>query len=143
MSEYWTPLEQLLAQDTAVVNPSVEIPRMLVAQHFVAPENESAVRELLAEHSDTYVEDDSEYDYYCQCGKWLERDQYELPDHQSTVLDDAGLLIEEQGPQRPPRPMSTAPVPAAFQYPRRVIHFTPSGMDEYHPDTTHNPGGNP
>ena len=119
MSEYWTPLERLLAQDTAVVDPKWEIPRMLVEQHYVLPENEQAVRELLAEHR--YGWSESEYDDYCTCGKWLERDNYELPDHQSSVLEDAGLIVREEGPRRPPLTFPTAPVPAAFQFPRREI----------------------
>lgn len=121
MSEHWTSLEQLLSQDTAVVNPSVEIPRMLVDQHYVLPADEQSARDLLAVHSDTYVEDDGEYDYYCQCGKWLERDQYDLPDHQAAVLEDAGLIVQEEGPRRPPPPALKIEVPVAFQFPRRVV----------------------
>lgn len=136
MTEYWTPLERLLAQDSAVVDPVTEIPRMLVEQHFVAPENEQAARELLTMH--VYGWSETEYDDYCACGKWLERDYYEMPDHQAAVLDDAGLILPEEGPDRPPYvPPEPVPVPAAFQFPRRVVRFTPSGLDEFSPSTTH------
>lgn len=124
MSEYWGPLQRLLAKDTAVDDPRVEIPRMLVQFQFVAPKNEQAVRELLAEHSDTYIEDpDDEHNYYCQCGKWLEWNQYDLPDHQAVVLDDAGLLLGDHGPRRPPPKAPDSPVPAAFQFPRRQVRL--------------------
>lgn len=121
-SEYWTPLEQLLSQNTAVVDPDTEIPHMLVEQHFIHPDNEQTARELLREHQ--YGWSETDYDEYCTCGKWLERDQWELPDHQSAVLDDAGLILPEEGPEPPPRPQPPPiAVPPMFQWPRRTIRI--------------------
>lgn len=89
-SEYWGPLERLLSEWTAVLDPETEIPAMLVDAGLIAPENRAAVAELLVEHQ--YGWSESDYDSYCKCGKWLEYDQYELENHRAAVIEDAGLL---------------------------------------------------
>ena len=121
-SEYWSPLEHILSQDTAVLHPETEIPDMLIRERYVAEVNRQAVTELLAQHQ--YGWSETDYDHYCQCGKWLEYDHYELPDHQSAVLEDAGLILPEYGPEPPPRPQPPpVTVPAMFQWPKRNIRI--------------------
>lgn len=39
-------------------------------------------------HTYTYTEGDSEYDSWCECGKWLEKGEYEHWDHIYWKLKD-------------------------------------------------------
>lgn len=43
---------------------------------------------LPAGHTYSYSEGDSEYDSYCECGKWLEAGEYEHWDHIHWILKD-------------------------------------------------------
>lgn len=93
-SEYWGPLERLLSEATAVLDPATEIPAMLVAAGFVSEQKRDEAAELLSQHQ--YGWSESDYDDYCQCGKWLEVGYYEIENHQAAVLKDAGLLLERE-----------------------------------------------
>jgi hypothetical protein len=88
VSSYWDALERALSE-----SPTAESATDTIIDKGWAPETSRAeLVSLLGDHWDTHVEDDSEWDYYCQCGKWLERDNYEEPDHQSSLLEDTDLL---------------------------------------------------
>ena len=93
-SEYWDELENAL-NDSETPDDAAA----LIIREGWAPESSRAqIVELLTAHWSTYAEDpDSEWDYYCQCGKWLEWDCYELPNHQSALLIDADYLNMQEG----------------------------------------------
>jgi hypothetical protein len=86
-AEYWDALERLLAAEWAK-----DVPDKLIEKGWAPEANLTALAELVADHDGQYSEDDNEWDSYCICGKWLERDCYEWPDHFSSVLEDSGLL---------------------------------------------------
>lgn len=86
-SEYWDAMERMLAEEWAT-----EVPDRLIGNGWAPAENRDALAELISDHDGQYAEDDDEWNYYCICGKWLERNTYEWPDHMSSVLEDSGLL---------------------------------------------------
>jgi hypothetical protein len=88
VSSYWDSLEKLLA-----ATDGAEATADAIIQNGWAPyENRTQLIELLAEHQSTEGGDGGDYDYYCECGKWLEWDIYDMPDHVSSLLEDADLL---------------------------------------------------
>lgn len=92
MSSYWDQLERLLAAEW-----TAEIPDAIIDKGWAPIENRDALTELLTEHDGEYAEDEhDEWNTYCKCGKWLERDSYEWPDHVSSVLENSGLLVAEE-----------------------------------------------
>lgn len=86
-SEYWDALERLLSEERYG-----DVPDELIEKGWAPEQNRAALAELMGDHDGEYSEDDNEWDTYCICGKWLERDTYEWPDHMSSVLEDSGLL---------------------------------------------------
>lgn len=89
MSSYWDALERCLSN---AIDPE-DAANKIITNRWAPEANHGALKELLGSHWDTYIEDpDDDWNYYCQCGKWLERDYYEQPDHQSTVLEGSELL---------------------------------------------------
>lgn len=89
--EYWSPFQRFLHD----VWGEKDAAGQLIEAGYAPPENRGQLAEVLSDHDNTYIEDDSEWDFYCVCGKWLERDQYEMPDHLSSILEDSGLLLPE------------------------------------------------
>lgn len=93
MSGYWDALERELSNS---FDPA-DAANRIITKGWAPENNRAALTELLTEHWETYIEDpDDDWDYYCQCGKWLERDNYEQPDHQSSILEDTELLATGQ-----------------------------------------------
>ena len=86
-SEYWDGLQRLIAEEW----PSVLVDT-LIEKGWAPETSRAALVELVSDHDSEYSEDDNEWDTYCVCGKWLERDNYEMPNHVSAVLEDSGLL---------------------------------------------------
>lgn len=121
--EYWTPLERLLDERNT--------PEDLITGGWAREENRDALVALFTEHDGVYGYDDDED--RCKCGKWIEWDHYEWPDHMSSVLEDSGLLSSDYcthcGDLDPDRscgrgkkPVEPATlIPDAFQFPRREI----------------------
>ena len=72
-----------------------DLPETIIANGWAPPGKRTAITELLAEHADTEWEDD--HNGHCECGKWLEYEYYDLPHHQSLLLDDSGLLTPGTG----------------------------------------------
>jgi len=97
MSSYWDALEQLLSDTWG---DGAEATTDAIIENGWAPaENRQPLIELLAEHQNSWA-GDGDYDNHCDCGKWLEYDNYEMPDHQSSLLEDTNLLT-------PGRPWAT------------------------------------
>lgn len=65
----------------------------LIGAGYIAADNRDRLVELLGDHNECYAED--EYDGYCQCGKWIEFGTYDMPEHLSSVLDDASLIAAD------------------------------------------------
>lgn len=124
MSSYWNPLQRLLAAADNAEDQADQI----IEKGWAPEANRQALIDLLAQHQNTYIED-SDYDYYCACGKWLEYDCYDLADHQSALLTDTDLLTPGN-PWDPPvaKPPATPTTPVevadAFRYPRREFNFS-------------------
>ena len=85
MSTYWDALERELSNSDGPADAADRI----ITKGWAPEANRTELTELLADHWDTYAEDS---DYGCECGKWLERDNYEQPDHQSAILEHSQLL---------------------------------------------------
>lgn len=84
-SEHWDALERMLADEI-----SLTVPDKLIENGWAPAENRTALVDLMAEHDGVYFYEDDED--RCKCGKWIEWDQYEWPNHMSAVLEDSGLL---------------------------------------------------
>ena len=84
-SEYWDALEWLLSDEI-----SSSVPDALIAKGWAPEENLHPLLDLMAKHDGVFCYEDDED--RCKCGKWIEWDQYEWPDHMSAVLEDSGLL---------------------------------------------------
>lgn len=91
MSTYWDDLEKLLNEHGA--DEPADAADAIIANGWAPEANRQAITDLLSEHwaTETY-DDDGDHDYHCQCGKWLEWDTYDLPDHQSSILEHTDLL---------------------------------------------------
>jgi len=88
-NEYWDELENAL-DDSETPSDAAD---SIIRQGWATESSRAEIVELLTAHwyfsgSSLYVE----WDYYCQCGKWLEWDNYELPNHQSSLLRDTDFL---------------------------------------------------
>jgi hypothetical protein len=83
--EYWDALERMLSEEI-----SLTVADKLIENGWAPAENQAALSALMAEHDGVYCYDDDED--RCKCGKWIEWDHYEWPDHMSSVLEDSGLL---------------------------------------------------
>jgi len=91
MSSYWDNLERFLNEhqfeDAAVIADG------LITQGWAPEVSRDGLRNFFLDHDETRVyDDDLDGDSHCKCGKWLERDDYEWPDHVSSVLEDTDLL---------------------------------------------------
>ena len=94
--EYWSPLERLLCDAWDVWgNPTERAADKLIERGWAPSENRAAIAELLAKHRRAWAGED-EYTSYCDCEKWIEHDYYDMPDHQSDVLEDSGLLAPDR-----------------------------------------------
>jgi hypothetical protein len=82
-SEYWSKAEALLAEHQSFT--ADEIADELSEARYILPADRDAVAEAITPHDAIYVEDD--VDAHCKCGKWLESNYYEWPDHMGSVLD--------------------------------------------------------
>jgi hypothetical protein len=91
--EYWSPLERLLCDVWG--DPTERAADKLIERGWAPSENRAAIAELLMEHRDARGGED-DYTSYCDCGKWIEHGYYEMPDHQSKVLQDSGLLAPDE-----------------------------------------------
>lgn len=85
--EYWTPMQQLISEYWDMTD---DLADELIAGGYVTAENRDQLVDLLAEHNECEADDD--YDGHCKCGKWIEFGQYDIPEHLSSVLDDARLI---------------------------------------------------
>lgn len=83
--EYWDALERMLSEET-----SLSVPDKLIENGWAPAGNLATLAALMAEHDGVYCYDGDED--RCKCGKWIECNQYEWPDHVSSVLEDSGLL---------------------------------------------------
>lgn len=125
--EYWSKAETLMAEHQ--FEPA-EIADELVDAGYILAANRDAVTEEITAHDTVYRRED--FDADCKCGKWLEDDAWEWPDHMGDVLD---RWITEAGraDQRPiPRPeASPSPAPevhASKPVPEEMRGYARTGM---------------
>lgn len=81
--EYWSKAEALMADyqgyDTDLLAGA------LAEAGYILPADRDVVAEEITAHDGIYGRDDGDAD--CKCGKWLEYDQWEWPDHMGDVLE--------------------------------------------------------
>lgn len=83
--EYRSKAEALMAEyrfldASELADELVDVGYILAADRIVA------IEEILA-HDASAVRSREDFDADCKCGKWLEDDEYEWPDHMGDVLD--------------------------------------------------------
>lgn len=83
-SEYWSKAEALMAE-YQFLTPG-EIADELAAAGYILAADRNTVAEEITAHDVVYSREDDDAD--CKCGKWLEHNYYEWPDHMGSVLDD-------------------------------------------------------
>lgn len=83
--EYRSKAAALLAENQFL--EAVEIADELAGAGYILRADEQIVAEEITDHDAAALWSESEYDSYCKCGKWLEYDEYEWPDHLGDVLD--------------------------------------------------------
>lgn len=88
--EYWNKAEKLMAEYRHL-EPG-EIADELVDAGYTLAANRDAVAEAITAHDTAYSREGCDAD--CKCGKWLEDNYYEWPDHLGDVL---GQWITEAG----------------------------------------------
>jgi hypothetical protein len=82
-SEYWSKAESLLAEYQFL--SAAELAEELTdAGYILATDRDTVAKEITA-HDTVYCREDDDAD--CKCGKWLEHNYYEWPDHLGSVLD--------------------------------------------------------
>ena len=81
--EYWSKAEALLHENQFA--NAAEIAEELSNAGYILPADQDAVAEEIGAHDVVYRRED--FDADCKCGKWLEDDQWEWPDHMGGVLD--------------------------------------------------------
>lgn len=82
-SEHWTKAEVLM-YERQFLAPS-ELADELAAGGYILATDRNAVASEITSHDAVYARED--FDADCKCGKWLEDNQYEWPDHMGSVLD--------------------------------------------------------
>lgn len=89
-SEYWSKAESLMAEYQFL--DADELADELIEAGYVLATDRDIVAKEIAAHDTVYSREDDDAD--CKCGKWLEHNYYEWPDHLGSVLDqwltDAG-----------------------------------------------------
>lgn len=81
--EYRSKAEALLSE-YRFLDPA-ELAEELAGEGFILAADRQAVAEEITAHNAVYRRED--FDADCECGKWLEDDEYEWPDHMGDVLD--------------------------------------------------------
>ena len=82
-SESWSKAEAHMA-DYRFLDPG-ELAGELAEAGYILTADRDAVAAAIADHNAVYCREDFGAD--CKCGKWLEDDEYEWPDHMGDVLD--------------------------------------------------------
>lgn len=82
-AEYWTKAETLMAEHQYLT--AGEIADELTKAGYILPADRNEVTEEIPDHDAVYRRED--FDADCKCGKWLEDDNYEWPDHMGSVLE--------------------------------------------------------
>ncbi|WP_330253110.1 hypothetical protein OG874_00395 [Nocardia sp. NBC_00565] len=82
-SEHWSKAETLMAEHQYLT--AAEIADELASAGYILTADRNAVAEEITAHDAVYARED--FDADCKCGKWLEDDAYEWPDHIGSVLD--------------------------------------------------------
>jgi hypothetical protein len=82
-SEHWTRAEALL-YEYRFLDPGGIADELVRAGFTLAADRDTVAAEI-ANHDAVYRRED--FDADCKCGKWLEDNAYEWPDHMGTVLD--------------------------------------------------------
>lgn len=88
--EYWSKAEALMADNQFLA--AAELADELIEAGYISAADQDTVAQEITGHDAVYVPEGDEP--HCKCGKWLEDDQFEWPDHMGDVLDkwitDAG-----------------------------------------------------
>lgn len=84
-------MQRLISENWCLA--TADLADMLIGAGYVAASKHVELVDLLAQHADCYSE--GEHDGRCKCGKWIEYGQYDMSDHLSSVLKDAGLLLTD------------------------------------------------
>lgn len=82
--EYRSKAEELIAEHRFL--DAGELADELVEAGFILPGDRDTVAQEIGPHDTAYSRED--FDADCKCGKWLEDDEYEWPDHLGDVLDE-------------------------------------------------------
>lgn len=82
-SEYWSKAESLMAE-YQFLSAAELADELSEAGYVLAADRDTVAKEITA-HDAVYSRDDDDAD--CKCGKWLEHNYYEWPDHLGSVLD--------------------------------------------------------
>lgn len=80
--EYWSKAEALM-DEYRFLNAS-ELADELAQAGYILRADEQTVAGTITAHDAVYSRED--FDADCKCGKWLEDDEYEWPDHMGDVL---------------------------------------------------------
>lgn len=82
-SEYWSKAESLMAEYQFL--DATELADELAQAGYILATDQDIVAKEITAHDTVYSREDDDAD--CKCGKWLERNYYEWPDHLGSVLD--------------------------------------------------------
>jgi hypothetical protein len=126
--EYCSKAEALLAENQ-FLEPA-EIADELVDAGYVLAANRDAVAEEIAAHDTVYRRED--FDADCKCGKWLEDDQWEWPDHMGDVLDQWITEAGRAGRHPMPKPevahTASPAAPVSGPVPSEMCGYMKTGM---------------
>ncbi|WP_305780036.1 hypothetical protein [Nocardia nova] len=92
--EYRSKAETLMAEYRFLA--AGELADELAEAGYIITADRDAVAEAITDHDGVYVPEGDEP--HCKCGKWLEDDEYEWPDHMGDVLE---RWITEAGESTP------------------------------------------
>jgi hypothetical protein len=81
--EYRSKAENLMAEYRFLA--AGELADALAESGYILTSDRDAVAEAIIGHDAVYY--DGDIDPHCKCGKWLEDDEFEWPDHMGDVLD--------------------------------------------------------
>ncbi|WP_227979955.1 hypothetical protein [Nocardia spumae] len=82
--EYRSKAEALMADNQFLA--ADELADELVEAGYISAADRDTVAQEITGHNTVYVPEGDEP--HCKCGKWLEDDHFEWPDHMGDVLDE-------------------------------------------------------
>lgn len=83
--EYRSKAEALMAEYRFL--DAGELADELVDEGYILATDRTVVMEEILAHDASAVRSREDFDADCKCGKWLEDEEYEWPDHMGDVLE--------------------------------------------------------